>query len=131
MGVNSTDLAHQSRVRTGRRKAWGTGSLSRLRRCHGAGGFREVGLADVELAKLLREAARISHRYVLIAEHRAGRTAAEHAINTQADAHGTYRSESEWQELLTSAGLQLVASGPMLAPNRPEAYFIARKFPTA
>jgi hypothetical protein len=80
-------------------------------------------------SKLLREAARVSRGFVLIAEHRAGRSAAEHAFNTRLDAHGTYRSDGEWQELLAAAGLELVASGPMLAPDRTEAYLIARAKP--
>ena len=76
--------------------------------------------------RLLAEARRVTSGYVLIAEDRAGRTAAENERNAAVDQHGTFRSEREWYELLTGAGFEVIVSGPMFAPTAPQMYMIAR-----
>lgn len=64
-------------------------------------------------ARLLREAARISRGFVLVADNRAGRTVDEVSALSAHDPHGIYRTTAEWESLLHASRLELLASGPM------------------
>ena len=68
------------------------------------------------VSSMLREARRIARDqgFVLLAERRAGQTKEEDERNTEHDPHGIFRPDSEWRGLLSTAGLELLATGPVM-----------------
>ena len=42
------------------------------------------------------------------------------------DAHGTFRSPSEWSSLLDTAGFEVLSSGSMFGAASPQLYYVAR-----
>lgn len=77
-------------------------------------------------SRLLTEAHRVTSGYLLLAEDRAGRTVAEDERNAGVDPHGTFRSLSEWSELLRVHQFEVLAAGSMFDPSAPQVYMIAR-----
>lgn len=73
---------------------------------------------------LLREAARIARRWVLVSEDL---DALEwRGRNTHHDMHAHFRDEASWRDQFASAGLRVIASGPMFDMDHPCHYFLLR-----
>ena len=77
---------------------------------------------------LLREVARVSRQWVLVAEDLdlPGDPIARHR-NWRHDKRGVYRSHDEWLSMFADAGLQAVATGPMYDFRGMQNYYILRR----
>jgi SAM-dependent methyltransferase len=74
---------------------------------------------------LLREAARVARRWVLVSEDLD--RPEWRARNAYHDLHAVFRSEDTWREQFASAGLRVVASGPIFDKDHPCHYFLLRR----
>ena len=84
--------------------------------------------AAAKTPTLLREAARVTREWVLVAEDvsRPGDAVAER-VNRAHDKHGIFRTHEEWSALFAQAGLEIIAFGPVFDYGALQRFYVMRR----